>query len=140
MHELQNQMQDQVNYLIAQQNQHKPFSCNASFGGSFAIDVEKTQDEHDNSRNGSKVVNATKEIFNISSGPQPRSNSNAAQLKPPAKSQSTPKRSKNEDKTTPKPTKVKAMMKKRPKLIIIRHSQSEYMVNLCWCQCRTQKQ
>jgi len=109
MHELQNQMQDQVNYLIAQQNQHKPFSCNASFGGSFAINVEKKQDEHDNSRNGSKVGNATKEIFNISSGPQPCSNSNAAQLKPPAKSQSTPsKRSKNEDKTSPKPTKSKS--------------------------------
>jgi len=47
MYELQSQMHDQVNYLIAQQNQHEPFSCNASFGGSFAIGVEKKQDEHD---------------------------------------------------------------------------------------------
>ena len=107
MYELQTQMQDHVNYLIAQQNQHEPFSCNASFGGSFAIDVEKKQDEHDNTRNGSKVGNATKEIFKISSGPQLRSNSNATQLKPPAKSQSTPKRSKDEDKTSPKPRKSK---------------------------------
>ena len=61
MYELQSQMQDQVNYLIAQQNQHEPFSCNASFGGSFAIDVEEKQDEHEKSRNGSKVGNATKE-------------------------------------------------------------------------------
>jgi len=86
MYELQSQMQDQVNYLIAQQNQHEPFSCNASFGGSFAIIVEEKQDEHDKSRNGSKVGNATKEIFKISSGPQLRSNSNATQLKPPAES------------------------------------------------------
>jgi hypothetical protein len=108
MYELQTQMQDQVNYLITQQNQHEPFSCNASFGGSFAIGVEKKQDEHDNSRNGSKVGNATKEIFKVSSGPQLRSNSNAKQIKPPAKSQSTPKRSKDEVKTSPKPWKSKS--------------------------------
>ena len=80
MYELQTQMQDHVNYLIAQQNQHEPFSCNASLGGSFAIDVEEKQDEHDKSRNGSKVGNATKEIFKISGGPQLRSNSDATQL------------------------------------------------------------
>ena len=35
----QNQMQEQVNYLIAQRNQHhlEQFSCNASFGGSFIL-------------------------------------------------------------------------------------------------------
>ena len=91
--------------MIAQQNQHEPFSCNASFGGSFAIDAEKKYDEHDNFRNGSKVGNATKEIFKISCGPQLPSNSNATQLKPPAKSQSTPKGNKDEDKTSPKPRK-----------------------------------
>jgi len=101
-------MQEQVNYLIAQQNQHEPFSCNASLGGSFAIDVEEKQDEHNKSRNGSKVGNATKEIFNISSGPQLRSNSNGAQLKPPDKSQSMPKGNKDEDKTSPKPRKSKS--------------------------------
>ena len=69
MYELQSQMHDQVSYLIAQQNQHEPFSCNASFGGSFAIHVEGKQDEHDNSRNGSTVGNATKEILKRSSGP-----------------------------------------------------------------------
>jgi hypothetical protein len=72
------------------------------------IDVEGKQDEHDNSRNGSNVGNATKEILKRSSGPQLRSNSNATQLKPPAKSRSTSKRSKDEDKTSPKPRKSKS--------------------------------
>jgi hypothetical protein len=109
MYELQSQMHDQVSYLIEQQNQHEPFSCNASFGGSFAmIDVEEKQDEHDNSRNGSNVGNATKEILKRSSGSQLRSNSNATQLKPPAKSQSTSKRSKDQDKISPKPRKIKS--------------------------------
>jgi len=98
-------MHDQVNYLIAQQNQHEPFSCNASFGGSFAIDVETKQDEHDNSRNGSKVGNATKEILKRRHGPPLRSDSNVTELKPPAKSPSTPRRSKDQDKTSPKPRK-----------------------------------
>ena len=102
-------MQEQVNYLIAQQTQQEPFSCNASLGGSFTFDVvEKKQDDHENSRNDSKIGNALKEISKISGGPQLRSNSNAAQLKPPAKSQSTPKRCKDEDKTSPKPRKSKS--------------------------------
>ena len=101
-------MQEQVNYLIAQRTQQEPFSCNASLGGGFTFDVEEKQDDDDNSRNDSKVGNATKEISKISGGPQLRSDSNAAQLKPPAKSQSTPRRSKDEDKTSPKPRKSKS--------------------------------
>jgi hypothetical protein len=104
MYDLQTQTNDQIRYLIAQQNQHIPFSCNGSFGGSFA-DVEDEQDEHDNSRNGSNVDNATK----TSSGLQLRSNSNETQLKPPAKSRSSSKRGKDEDKTSPKPKKSKSL-------------------------------
>ena len=102
-------MQEQVDYLIAQQTQQEPFSCNASLGGSFTFDVEKKQDDHDNSRNDSKVGNATKEISKISGGPQLRSDSNAAQSKPPAKSQSTRKKSKDKDKTSRKPRKSKSL-------------------------------
>jgi hypothetical protein len=108
----QNQMQEQVNYLIAQQNQHEKFSCNASLGGSFTFGVEKKQDDHDNSRNDSKVGNATKKIFQISGGPQLLSDSDAAQSKPPAKSQSTPKRSTGQDNTTHK-TPAKSQSKKK---------------------------
>jgi hypothetical protein len=105
----QNQMQEQVNYLIAQQNQHhvEQFSCNASLGGSFTLDLDKKQYNKDNSEDDfSKVGNATKEIRQISDGPC--SDSNAAQSKPPAKSQSTPKISKDEDKTSRKPRKSKS--------------------------------
>jgi hypothetical protein len=105
----QNQMQEQVNYLIAQQNQHhlEQFSCNGSLGGSFTLDVDKKQDDYDNSKDDfSKVGNATNEIRQISVGPC--SDSNAAQSKPPAKSQSTPKISKDEDKTSRKPRKSKS--------------------------------
>ena len=87
-----NQMQEQVNYLIAQQNQHnlEQFSCNASFGGSFTLDVDKKQDDHINSGDdSSKVGNATKEILQISSDPQLRSDSNEEQSKPPPKSNAT---------------------------------------------------
>jgi hypothetical protein len=108
----QNQMQEHVNYLIAQQNQHhhKQFSCNASLGGSFTLDVvDKQQDDKNNSGDDfSKVGNATNEILQISDGPQLCFDSNAAQSKPPAKSQSTPKISKDEDKTSRKPRKGKS--------------------------------
>jgi hypothetical protein len=107
----QSQMQEQVNYLIALQNQHhlEQFSCNASLGGSFTSDVDKKQDDHNNSGDdSSKVGNATKEILQISGGPQLRSDSNVAQSKPPAKSQSTPERSKDEDNTSRKPRKSKS--------------------------------
>jgi hypothetical protein len=87
-------MQDQVNHLIAQQqNQHEQFSCAASLGGSFTFEEETKQNDH---------------------GPQLRSDSNAEQSKPPAKStetqskppaesQSKSKISKNKKKTSPKP-------------------------------------
>jgi hypothetical protein len=116
----QNQMQEQVNYLIAQQNQHhlEQFSCNASLGGSFTLEVEKKQDDHNNSEDdSSKVGNATKEeILQISGGPQLYSDSNAAQSKPPAKSQSTPKISKDEDKTSCKPRKSKSHDEEKTKV------------------------
>jgi len=93
-----NQMQEQVNYLIAQQqNQHEQFSCAASLGRSFTYDEETKQDDH---------------------GPQLRSDSNAEQSKPPAKSnatqpkpsaksQSKSKISKDKEKTSPKPRRSK---------------------------------
>ncbi len=115
----QSQMQEQVNYLIAQQNQHhlEQFSCNASLGGSFTFDEDKKQDDHNNSGDdSSKVGNATKEILQISGGPQPHSDSNAAQSKPPAKSQSTPKISKYEDKTSRKPRKSKSHDEEKTKV------------------------
>ena len=106
MYNQQNQMQEQVDYLIAQRTRQEPFSCNASLGGSFTLDVDKKQDDYDNSKDDfSKVGNATNEIRQISVGPC--SDSNAAQSKPPAKSQSTPKISKDEDKTSRKPRKGK---------------------------------
>jgi len=85
-------------------------------GGSFTFDVEKKQDDHDNSINDSKVGNATKEISKISGGPQLRSDYNAAQSKPPAKSQSTRKKSKDEDKTSRKPRKSKSHDEKKTKV------------------------
>jgi hypothetical protein len=73
------------------------------------LDVDKKQDDHDNSGDdSSKVGNATKETLQISGGPQLCSDSNVAQSKPPAKSQSTPKISMDEDKTSRKPRKSKS--------------------------------
>jgi hypothetical protein len=66
MYELQIQMQERLNFLIERQNHNEQFNCNASIGGgssTFNFEVEEKQDEHDNSRNGSKVGNATKEIL-----------------------------------------------------------------------------
>jgi hypothetical protein len=103
MDELQNQMHDRLVYLIGRQNDQ--FSCNASIGSKFSFSEEDKQDEHDNSRNGSKVGNATKEILKRSRGPPLPSNSNVTELKPPAKSPSTPRRSKDQDKTSHKPRK-----------------------------------
>ena len=73
------------------------------------MDVDKKQDDHDNSGDdSSKVGNATKETLQISGGPQLCSDSNVAQSKPPAKSQSTPKISMDEDKTSRKARKSKS--------------------------------
>jgi hypothetical protein len=130
MYELQSQMQERLDFFIERQNHNKQFNCNASFGGSFVIEVEDKQNEHNNSRNGSKVDNATKEILKRSCGPPLPSNSNVTELKPPAKSPSTPRRSKDQDKTSHKPRKGNIHDKKRPKLDIIRNSQSKYMGNL----------
>ena len=79
-----------INYLIGKQTVQ--FSCvdtMSSIGSKFDFGEVETEEGHNNSRNGSKVGNATKEIFKISSGPQLRSISNATQLKPPAKSPET---------------------------------------------------
>ncbi len=140
----QNQMQEHVNNLIAQQNQRhlEQFSCNASLGGSFTLDVDKKQDDHDNSGDDfSKVGNATKEILQISDGPQLCSDSNAAQSKPPAKSQSSPKISKDEDKTSRKPRKGKSHDEEKTKVSYYTTFQEQITCCCqCWCQCRTQKQ
>jgi hypothetical protein len=124
MNNQQIQMQEQVNYLIAQQNQHhqEQFSCN-SLGGSFTLDLEKKQDDHDNSDDDfSKVGNATNEILQISDGPQLCSDSNEVQSKPPAKSQSTPKISKvvqskppAKSQSTPKISKDKDKTSRKPR-------------------------
>jgi hypothetical protein len=95
-------MHERLDYLIAGLNHNEQFNCNASFGGSFAIEVEDKQEEHDNSRNGSEVGNATKEMLKRRRGPRPHSNSNVTELNPPAKSPSTPRRSKDHDKTSHK--------------------------------------
>jgi hypothetical protein len=118
MQEQVSQMQEQVNFLLAQQNQHQleQFSC-ASLGGSFTLDVGKKQDDHVNSEDdSSKVDNATKETLQISGGPQIFSDSNATQSKPPAKSQSTPKISKDQDKTSRKPRKGKSHDEEKTKV------------------------
>ena len=108
MYELQGQMHEKLNWLIEWQNNNEQFNCNASIGGgssTFNFEVEKKQDEHDNSRNGSKVGNATKEILKNWRDPPLPSDSNVRELKPPAKSQSMPRRSKDQDNTTHKPRK-----------------------------------
>jgi hypothetical protein len=99
MYELQSQMQEKIDYMLARVNHNEAFNCNASFGGSFALDLEDKQEEHDNSTNGSKVGNATKEMLKRGRGLPLRSNSNL--------SPSTPRRSKNQDKTSHKPRKRK---------------------------------
>jgi hypothetical protein len=106
MYELQSQMQEKIDYMLARVNHNEPFNCNASFGGSFALEFK--QDEHDdNSTNGSKVGNATKEMIKRGRGLPLCSNYNVTDLKPPTKSPSTPSRSKNQDKTSRKPKKRK---------------------------------
>jgi hypothetical protein len=118
MQEQVSQMQEQVNFLLAQQNQHQleQFCC-ASLGGSFTLDVGKKQDDHVNSDDdSSKVDNATKETHQISGGLQLFSDSNATQSKPPAKSQSTPKISKDQDKTSRKPRKGKSHDEEKTKV------------------------
>jgi len=92
-------MQEQVNYLIArQQNQHEQFSCNASLDGSFTFDVEKKQDDH-----GAQLRSDSNAAQS-----KPPAKSNAAQSKPPAKSQSKHKISKKKEKTSRKPRKSKS--------------------------------
>jgi hypothetical protein len=74
-------------------------------GSTFAFDEEEKEEGQDNSRNGSKGGNATKEFLKRRRGPRLPSISDETELKPPAKSPSTPRRSKDQDKTSPKPTK-----------------------------------
>jgi hypothetical protein len=92
--------------LIGWQNDQ--FSCveNMSpIGSTFAFDEEEKEEGHDNSRNGSKGGNATKEFLKRRCGPRLPSNSDETELKPSAKSPSMPRRSKDQDKTSPKPRK-----------------------------------
>jgi len=130
MNELQNQMQEKLVYLIGWQNHNEQFSCNASFGIKFSFSEVHKEEEHDNSRNGSKVGNATKEILKRRHGPPLRSDSNVTELNPPAKSPSTPRRIKDHDKTSHKPRKGNIHHKKRLKLYITRNLHSDNVVNL----------
>jgi len=96
-----NRMQEQVNYLIAQQqNQHEQFSCAASLGGSFSPFYEETkQDNHSPQLCSNSNAEQSK----------PPAKSTATQFKPPAKSQSKSSKISNKDKkdTSPKPRKRK---------------------------------
>jgi hypothetical protein len=74
-------------------------------GSTFAFDEEETEEGHHISRNASKGGNATKEFLKRRRGPRLPSISDETELKPPAKSRSTPRRSKDQDKTSPKPRK-----------------------------------
>jgi len=106
MDESQNEMHDKIFFLIGKQNDQ--FSCveNMSpIGSTFAFEEEEKEEGHDNSRNGSKGGNATKEFLKRRCGQRLPSNSYETELKPPAKSPSTPRRSKDQDKTSPKPRK-----------------------------------
>jgi len=101
MDESQNEMHDKILFLIGWQND--PFSRVENM--SFAFDEEEKEEGHNNSRNGSKGGNATKEFLKRRCGQRLPSNSYETELKPPAKSPSTPRRSKDQDKTSPKPRK-----------------------------------
>ena len=103
--------------------QYDQFSCVASIGSTFAFEVEDKQDNHGNSRNGSKGGKVMPQ-----SGPPLPSDSNETELKPPAKSPST--RSKDQDKLHTSLGKVTSMIKKSPKLHIIRHSHTDNVMNL----------
>ena len=95
-----NRMQEQVNYLIAQQqNQHdEPFSCVASLGGSFSpFDEETKQDNHSPQLRSNSNAEQSK----------PPAKSTATQFKPPAKSQSKSKISKDKKETSPNPRRSK---------------------------------
>jgi len=92
-------MQEQVNYLITQQqNQHEQFSCAASLSGSFnPFNKEKKQDDHGPQLCADSNAEQSK----------PPAKSNATQSKLPAKSQSKSKISKDKEKTSPKPRRSK---------------------------------
>ena len=120
-----NQMQEQVNYLIAQQqNQHEQFSCaTSSFGGSFTFDEETKQNDHrtqlrsDSNVEQSKppaksTATQSKDIKETSPKPIRSKTSNedkstATQCMPPAKSQSKSKISKDKKESSPKPRRSK---------------------------------
>ncbi len=88
-----NQMQEEVTYLIGQQqHQHEQFSCAASLGGSFSpFDEETKQDDR-----GPQLRSDSNEEQS-----KPPAKSNATQSKPSAKSQSKSKISKDKEKTSP---------------------------------------
>jgi hypothetical protein len=98
-YELNCQMHEKIDWLVSQQNNNELFNCNASIGGgssAFNFDEEGKKDEHDNSRDGSKVGKTT-EILKNRRGPQLRS---------------TPKRSTGQDNTTHEPP-AKSQSKKK---------------------------
>ncbi len=94
-----NQMQEQVTYLIGQQqNQHEQFSCaTSSFGGSFTFDEETKQNDHRTQLRSDSNVEQSK----------PPAKSTATQSKPSAKSRSKSKISKDIKETSPKPIRSK---------------------------------
>ena len=98
-YELNSQMSEKIDWLVSQQNNNELFNCNASISGgssAFNFDEEEKEDEHDNSRDGSKVGKTT-EILTNRRGPQLRS---------------TPKRSTDQENTTHKPP-AKSQSKKK---------------------------
>jgi DNA mismatch repair ATPase MutL len=87
-----NRMQEQVNYLIAQQQNH--FSCATSLGGSFTFEEETKQNDHSPQLRSNSNVEQSK----------PPAKSTATQSKPSAKSRSKSKISKDKKETSPKPS------------------------------------
>ena len=99
-------MHEKINYLIGKQTVQ--FSCVdtiSPLGSKFDFGDMETEEGHNNSRNGSKGGNATKEFLKRRCGQRLPSNSHETELKPPAKSPSTPRKSKDQYKTSPKPRK-----------------------------------
>ena len=131
MDESQNEMHDKILFLIGRQNDQ--FSCveNMSpIGSTFAFDEEGKEEGHHNSRNGSKGGNAAKEFLKRRRGPRLPSISDETELKPPAKSPSTPRRSKDQDKTSPKPRKGNSHDQEETEYPYYKQFPLDYAINL----------
>jgi len=90
MDESQKEMNNKILFLIGMQNDQ--FSCvdtMSSIGSKFDFGEVETEEGHNNSRNGSKGGNATKEFLKRRRGQRLPSKSNETELRPQAKSPET---------------------------------------------------